>query len=83
MIAFKSSKKATSRVVKLYADLLLTFSMCATGIIMGLPITDNTKLWSVAGVAFMGMGGKLLTNIVEFKQKEEELEESKEENNNK
>lgn len=69
MIVRKKRSKTTSDRTKLYADLLLTFSMCATGIIMGLPITDNHKLWIVAGINFIGMGGKLLTNVVEFKKK--------------
>lgn len=74
MITTKDRDKPTSAKMKLYADLLLTFSMGATGIVMGLPITDNTKLWLVAGIGFIGMGGKLLTNVVDFKVREEEKE---------
>ncbi len=57
--------------IKLYADLMLTFSMVASGIIMGMPLPDNTKLWINSIIGFIGMGGKLLTNVVEFKTKEE------------
>lgn len=71
MIKLKRNSVKTSDRMKLYADLLLTFSMGATGIIMGLPLTDHVKLWLVAGINMIGMGGKLLTNVVDFKVKEE------------
>ncbi len=60
---------------KLYADLMMVFSLGASTVIMGLPIPDTSKLWINSIIGFIGLGGKLLTNVVEFKSKNSRVTE--------
>ncbi len=56
---------------KLFADLLMTFSMGAMILVTSLPVSDKAAKWITFGIGIIGLGGKLLTNVAEFKKKVE------------
>jgi len=63
------------RKTKLWSDLLMTFSVAAMTITVGLPLSDHDIKWVNFGIGVVGLMGKLLTNVAEFKIKEEETVE--------
>lgn len=46
-------------------DAMLLLSTGASGSIMGLPLSDNLKLWIVFAFSVIGVFGKILTNFAE------------------
>lgn len=44
-------------------DAILLGSTSVSGMVMGLPLSDNTKLWLTFGLNLFGVLGKVITNF--------------------
>ena len=44
-------------------DSIMIFSLGVSGYVMGLPISDNAKTWTMFCINFLGVIGKILSNF--------------------
>ncbi len=67
-------KKHTRVLWRKIGDSILVASAGLTGVIMGSPLSDTVKAWSVSAVNLIGVVGKILSNF--FKQPDKSWEDA-------
>ena len=76
MKAWDNYKHATPVIWRKIGDAILALSMSISGAIMGLPITDNQKIWSLFVINLVGGVGKFLTNLFKIEETSQDISSS-------
>lgn len=59
----KNYYKSTPIKMRKIGDAILLGSTSISGMVMGLPMSDNNKLWMTFGLNIFGVLGKVITNF--------------------
>lgn len=62
-IKFKNYYKSTPVRMRKMGDAILLGCTSISTLVMGLPISDNAKVWATFAINIVGVAGKIMTNF--------------------